>query len=74
MAEHEPPPNGALKQPQSQTHPKIGLRQRLKHFTFAWFLSTMSTGGLAIALEETPHKFRGTLMHHNTVFFLFACP
>lgn len=38
---------------------KVGIRQRLKHFTFAWFLSTMSTGGLAIALAETPHKFNG---------------
>jgi hypothetical protein len=39
---------------------KISLRHRLKHFTFAWFLCTMSTGGLSIALAETPHKFRGT--------------
>lgn len=38
---------------------KVNLRLRLKHFTFAWFLSTMSTGGLAIALAETPHQFRG---------------
>jgi hypothetical protein len=38
---------------------KIGLRHRVKHFTFAWFLCTMSTGGLSIALAETPHKFRG---------------
>lgn len=38
---------------------KVGLRERVKHFTWAWFLSTMSTGGLAIALAETPHKFHG---------------
>lgn len=40
--------------------PKVGLRERLKHFTWAWFLSTMSTGGFSIALAETPHKFHGT--------------
>lgn len=38
----------------------VGLRERVKHFTWAWFLSTMSTGGLSIALAETPHKFHGT--------------
>lgn len=37
----------------------VGIRRRVKHFTWAWFLSTMSTGGLSIALAETPHKFHG---------------
>ena len=48
-------------QPQEQKQPdgKIGIRKRLKHFTFAWFLSTMSTGGLALALADTPHQFPG---------------
>jgi hypothetical protein len=41
---------------------KTSLRQRLKHFTWAWFLTTMSTGGLAIAVAETPHRFRGEWM------------
>jgi len=47
------------KQEQEEEPHKVSLRQRLKHFTFAWFLSTMSTGGLALALAETPHKFQG---------------
>lgn len=38
---------------------KIGLRERLKHFTWPWFIATMSTGGLGILLAETPHRFRG---------------
>lgn len=38
---------------------KIGLRERLLHFTWPWFISTMSTGGLGIVLAETPHRFRG---------------
>jgi hypothetical protein len=50
--------------PNDETHgtsntDKMSIRKRLKHFTWAWFLSTMSTGGLAIAIAETPHRFRG---------------
>jgi hypothetical protein len=58
---YEPPNTVLPKHEEDQDPPqKIGFRQRIKHFTFAWFLSTMSTGGLALALAETPHKFRGS--------------
>ncbi|CAO2650248.1 Nn.00g015400.m01.CDS01 [Neocucurbitaria sp. VM-36] len=51
-------------------HGKISVRRRLKHFTWAWFVSTMSTGGLSIAIGETPHKFKG-LYHIGLVVFVF---
>jgi hypothetical protein len=55
-----PSPKGtALRKEHEQEYRKVGVRERLKHFTWAWFLSTMSTGGLAIILAETPHKFHG---------------
>lgn len=38
---------------------RVGIRERVRHFTWPWFISTMSTGGLAIVLAETPHRFRG---------------
>jgi hypothetical protein len=60
MTEVEEPPNGDLAVGYVDGKSRVGIKQRLKHFTFAWFLSTMSTGGLAVALAETPHKFRGT--------------
>jgi hypothetical protein len=51
-----------LQQEQKEPVRQIGIRERLKHFTFAWFLSTMSTGGLALAIAETPHQFPGTIL------------
>ncbi|KAL1647561.1 hypothetical protein SLS61_007387 [Didymella pomorum] len=53
--------------------PAVGIRERVKHVTWAWFLSTMSTGGLAIALAETPHKFRGLYTIGLIVFFFDLC-
>jgi C4-dicarboxylate transporter/malic acid transport protein len=32
---------------------------RLRHFTWAWFTFPMSTGGIAVLLSETPHRFQG---------------
>ncbi|KAF2869938.1 voltage-dependent anion channel [Massariosphaeria phaeospora] len=57
----------------------VSLRGRLEHFTWAWFTATMSTGGLAVALAETPHRFRGldtiglTIFILNTTLFLLLC-
>ncbi|ROV97411.1 hypothetical protein VMCG_06942 [Cytospora schulzeri] len=39
--------------------PPISLRARVHHFTFAWYTLTMSTGGIALVLANTPHRFRG---------------
>lgn len=54
-----PKPGVAKQEESGNTTSNVGLRERVKHVTWAWFLSTMSTGGLSIALVETPHKFRG---------------
>jgi hypothetical protein len=48
-------------------HDAVGLRERLKHFTWAWFTCTMSGGGLGIALAEEPYKFRGELQFPLTL-------
>ena len=37
----------------------LSLRQRLRHFTWAWYTVTMSTGGLSVLLFNQPHQFPG---------------
>ncbi|KAF5022820.1 hypothetical protein F66182_5114 [Fusarium sp. NRRL 66182] len=39
--------------------PKLRLRQRLKHFTWAWYTLPMSTGGLSLLLFAQPNQFPG---------------
>ncbi|KAG6054511.1 hypothetical protein E4U17_003736 [Claviceps sp. LM77 group G4] len=39
--------------------PKLGLKQRLHHFTWAWYTLPMSTGGLALLIRSQPHRFPG---------------
>ncbi|KAI1406067.1 voltage-dependent anion channel-domain-containing protein [Hypoxylon fuscum] len=39
--------------------PRIGIRQRMHHFTWAWFTLPMSTGGLSLLIFAQPHQFPG---------------
>ncbi|KAH8674309.1 malic acid transport protein [Xylariales sp. PMI_506] len=39
--------------------PKFPLRQRLHHFTWAWYTFPMSTGGLSLLIFAQPHQFPG---------------
>ena len=41
------------------TDKHITFWERIEHFTWAWFVWPMSTGGLALLLSDTPHQFRG---------------
>lgn len=38
---------------------KCPVRERLKHFTWAWFAITISTGVLGLLFHNTPHRFDG---------------
>ncbi|KAL7953061.1 voltage-dependent anion channel domain-containing protein [Trichoderma compactum] len=39
--------------------PKLPIRQRLQHFTWAWYTFPMSTGGLSLLIFAQPHQFAG---------------
>lgn len=49
---------------------KIPFRQRMKHFTWAWYTLTMSTGGLSVLIYNQPHQFPG-LFHIGICVYIF---
>jgi hypothetical protein len=50
---------GTLQTSYSTLHGDLGFRDRIHHFTWAWYTTTMSTGGIALVLGRTPHRFNG---------------
>ncbi|KAI1269071.1 voltage-dependent anion channel [Xylariaceae sp. FL1019] len=57
----------------------VPLRDRVAHFTWANFVCTQSTGGIAILLSVTPYQFHGlqtigvVVFIFNIVLFLLFC-
>ncbi|GAB1319836.1 C4-dicarboxylate transporter/malic acid transport protein [Madurella fahalii] len=50
---------GADEEHEQQSRLRLGIRQRLAHFTWAWYTLTMSTGGLSLLIYAQPHQFPG---------------
>lgn len=51
----------------------VSLRERLKHFTFAWYASTTSTGGVAFVLSVVPGRISGLATFGTVIFILNLC-
>ncbi|KAJ5626083.1 hypothetical protein N7510_002392 [Penicillium lagena] len=64
---------------EAQTPARLNFHQRLRHFTWAWYTLTMSTGGLALLLAAQPNQFKGlpeiglTVYIINLVLFALVC-
>lgn len=54
-------------QPESPSD--VTLIERIDHFTWAWFVLPMGTGGIALLLGSQPHTFRG-LDTIGKIFFI----
>ena len=64
--EHQHP----LTQEKSPMPKTVSLKERLHHFTWAWFTLTMSTGSIALLLSSNPHRFRGFTTSSTIIFIL----
>jgi tellurite resistance protein TehA-like permease len=59
--------------------PYLAFGQRIKHFTWAWYTLTMSTGGISTLLSIQPHAFPGLISIGavfyvvNLIFFAILC-
>jgi C4-dicarboxylate transporter/malic acid transport protein len=49
---------------------KVNTLERLHHMTWAWYTMTMSTGGIALLIQNTPHRFKGLDIIGRIVFIL----
>lgn len=49
---------------------KCPIRERLKHFTWAWFAVTISTGVLGLLFHNTPNRFDGLNAIGKVAFIL----
>ncbi|CAG8034848.1 unnamed protein product [Penicillium salamii] len=71
-----PPPNSShsdtpfMDVKNSEKHVPLDFRQRLRHFTWAWYTLTMSGGGLALLIANQPNAFKGLLEIGLAVYFI----
>lgn len=63
----------------SGVNPPLPFGQRIRHFTWAWYTLTMSTGGVATLISIQPHTFPGLITVGavfyvlNLIFFALLC-
>ena len=53
-----------------QPRPRLGMLQRLEHFTWAWYTLTMSTGGLSLLIHAQPYQFPGLRQIGTAVYVI----
>lgn len=48
----------------------VSFKERLHHLTWGWFTLTMSSGGIALLLSVTPHRFHGLVTIGTIIYIL----
>lgn len=48
----------------------VSVKRRICQVSWAWFTTSMSTGGIALLLNQTPHQFSGLTVIGKIVFIL----
>ncbi|KAI2785866.1 hypothetical protein POX_h09628 [Penicillium oxalicum] len=51
-------------------HKDVSFTQRLRHFTWAWYTLTMSTGGIALLIANQPNTFPGLQQIGLAIYFI----
>ncbi|KAL9106292.1 MAG: hypothetical protein Q9227_008692 [Pyrenula ochraceoflavens] len=51
---------------------KAGFRERIRHFTWAWYTLTMSTGGMATLIASQPHSNMAVYVLGHVVYLFNA--
>jgi len=49
---------------------RVSIGQRIRQVSWGWYASSMSTGGIALLLNQTPHQFTGLIIIGKIVFIL----
>ncbi|KAK1753211.1 putative malic acid transport protein, partial [Echria macrotheca] len=65
-----PPDLAILERIPTFLQPSLPWRDRLLHFTFAWYTVTMSTSGVALVLALTPKRFPGLSVIGLVIYLL----
>lgn len=73
-----PSPKSLKHDPPSPPNPeptpeRLSTKERMRHFTWAWYTSCMSTGGIAILMHVVPHKFHGIEYIGRVFYILQLC-
>ncbi|KAF1981827.1 C4-dicarboxylate transporter/malic acid transport protein-like protein [Aulographum hederae CBS 113979] len=51
------------------SHDTVPYKERIRHFTWSWFATTMSTGAIPVLISNSPYTFRG-LITIGKIFYI----
>lgn len=70
MSDHEKETKSDASLESSKESHHVTIKDRLSHFTWAWFACTMSTGALATLISQQPFRFDGLKVIGSIIFII----